>query len=105
MNYDILIALIAALTGGNLLMFIRFLIERHDKKKASPVSERLDKLERDGLRLQMLFLIILMPKEKAEIMKIAEYYFVKLKGNWYATSIFNKWLEDNKIAKPEWFDK
>ena len=105
MSYELLITLIAALTGGNLLLFIKFLIERHDKKKAASVDDRLDKLERDGLRLQLLFLIILMPKEKAEILKIAEYYFVKLKGNWYATSIFNKWLEDNKIAKPEWFDK
>ena len=36
-------------------------------------------------------------------MTIAEHYFKKLDGNWYMTSIFNKWLVDTDTAKPDWF--
>lgn len=105
MNNDLLFGLITILTGGNLLVFIKFLIERHDRRKADPVDKRLDRLELDGLRMQLLFLIKLCPKEHTEILKIAEHYFDDLHGNWYMTSIFNKWLTDNEIAEPEWFRK
>lgn len=97
--------LLALLASGNLFLFIKFLIERHDRKKEKPTEERLDKLERDGLRTQMLLLILLKPQEQTEILKIAEVYFDKLNGDWYMTSIFNKWLTANDIAKPEWFKK
>lgn len=97
--------IIAILGGGNLLLFIKFLIERHDRAKSQPIEGRLDKLERDGLRTQLLLLILMRPNEQTEILKIAEYYFDTLKGDWYMTSIFNKWLEDNKVASPEWFEK
>jgi len=96
--------LLAILASGNLFLFIKFLIERWDRMHSLPVTTRLDKLEKDGLRMQLLFLITLQPTEKREILKLAEYYFATLKGNWYMTSIFNKWLEENDIAKPEWFE-
>ena len=49
------------------------------------------------------------PEEKTEIMKLAEHYFKPksqggLEGDWYMTGIFNKWLTDNNIGKPEWFN-
>ena len=43
------------------------------------------------------------PDEQTEILKIAEHYFVKLKGNWYMTSVFSKWCKSRGL-KPEWFD-
>lgn len=95
--------LLAILASGNLFLFIKFLVERWDRKHEQPVNERLAKLEKDGLRMQLLFLLILQPSEQREILKLAEYYFGVLNGNWYMTSIFNKWLEANDIAKPEWF--
>lgn len=97
--------ILALLASGNIFLFVKFLIERWDRKHAQPVDERLAKLEKDGLRMQLLFLIIMMPNEQTEILKIAEYYFGTLHGNWYMTSIFNNWLTDNKIAEPEWFRK
>ena len=51
----------------------------------------------------MLVLILLKPSEKKEILTLGENYFKKLEGNWYMTSIFNKWLIDTGTAKPEWF--
>lgn len=100
------------LGGGNLVLFVKFLIERHDRKaeraedkSAEGMEKRLMILERDGLRTQLLLLILLRPTEQTEILRLAEHYFKDLKGNWYMTSIFNKWLETSGIAEPEWLDK
>lgn len=103
--------LLGILGGGNLILFIKFLIERYDRKKeraedqdAEGLKKRLTVLERDGLRTQLLLLILLKPTEQTEILRIAEHYFKNLKGNWYMTSIFNKWIEDSGVAEPDWFD-
>lgn len=107
--------IIAILGGGNLILFIKFLIERHDKKKEKAenmdyesIQTTLTKLEKDGLRTQLLFLMMLMPNEKKEILTIAEHYFAPppkgLDGNWYMTSLFDKWIEGHcDGVKPEWF--
>lgn len=102
--------LIAVLGGGNLILFIKFLIERYDKKvekaeddKKDDIKKSLAKLEKDGLRTQLLLLILIKPGEKTEILRIAEHYFKVLKGNWYMTSIFNNWLKAENVASPEWF--
>lgn len=99
--------LLGILGGGNLILFIKFLIERHDRKqerKGENIQEKLTILEKDGLRTQLLVLILWKPKETTEILRIAEHYFKVLHGNWYMTSIFNNWLKDHDIAEPEWFD-
>ena len=95
--------LIAVLGGGNLLRFVKFLIERHDETRG--IGKTLRKLEKDGLRTQLLLLILMKPEEKKEILTLAEHYFVDLKGNWYMTDVFNSWLEQEKHGKPEWFKK
>ena len=81
--------LIAVLGGGNLLLFVKFLIERHDETKG----------------IGKTLLILMKPEEKKEILTLAEHYFVDLKGNWYMTDVFNSWLEQEKHGKPEWFKK
>lgn len=98
--------LLALLGGGNLILFAKFLIERHDRKKEREefdLKDELRKLKKDGIRTQMLVLILLKPTEKKEILTLGENYFKKLEGDWYMTSIFNKWLDDTGVAKPEWF--
>lgn len=91
---------VLALLGSTAVAtLIQFFVNRHDKR----LEERLNRLERDGLRTQMLVLIIQRPEEKQEILTIAEHYFKDLKGDWYMTSIFNKWIVDSDIAEPEWF--
>ena len=107
--------LIAILGGGNAILFVKFLIERHDKKVEKDENEKkddlkgtLEKLEKDGLRTQLLLLLLLLPSEQKEILTIAEHYFRKppngLGGNWYMTSLFDKWIiQHNSGIKPEWF--
>ena len=106
MNYDVLIAILG---GGNLLLFIKFLIERYDKKKSEDIKGTLKKLEKDGLRTQLLIMILLRPEEKKEILTLGERYFRKppkgLDGNWYMTDMFKKWLKNEGHSNPEWFNK
>lgn len=68
------------------------------------IKKKLDKQERDSCRTQMLLLMSDYPDQTDEIMRLAQHYFRDLHGNWYMTTMFNRWLESNGIGKPEWFD-
>lgn len=100
----------AVLTSQAVFGFIQFMFTRKDKKSndLKEIKEQLNRQEKDVLRTQLLLLILLRPEEQQEILTIAEHYFSPppkgLDGDWYMTSMFNKWLEKEKIAKPEWFD-
>jgi len=102
MDKEIITTIVLAILASNgLFALIQFFVTRHDTKKN--VRDKLILLEKDGLRTQLLLLILMQPEEQTEILKIAEHYFVKLKGNWYMTDIFNKWLEEKGHSKPDWF--
>ena len=95
--------IVLAVIGSNALFaFLQFLIGRHDTKKN--IKGKLIVLEKDVLRTQLLLLILLKGEEKQEILTIAEHYFRDLHGDWYMTSIFNKWLKEKTLAEPDWFD-
>ena len=111
---NIIVTIILACLGSSALMsFIQFLISRKDKK-----SEKKDEIlkdlkyiknmcethEKDICRSQLLLLISNYPEDKTEIMKLAEHYFTDLRANWYMSSIFNTWLMESNLTKPEWFD-
>lgn len=100
---DTTTTIVLAVIGSNALFaFLQFLIGRHDTKKN--IKGKLTVLEKDVLRTQLLLLILLKGEEKQEILTIAEHYFKDLHGDWYVTSIFNKWLKEKTLAEPEWFD-
>lgn len=61
------------------------------------------KSEKDQCRTQQLLMIKDFPTETAEILELAKHYFADLHGNWFATPIFNRWLEDYNVGRPEWF--
>lgn len=104
MRETILIAVISAMTSGGVLAFLQFLISRADDKQG--IKSTLKKLEKDGLRTQLLLLILLKPDEQTEILTLGQRYFVKpplgLGGNWYMTSIFKTWCDERKL-EPDWF--
>lgn len=123
MSATLLDRAITILSTGVVLGFIEFLIKRHDDKKdkkegvqaglskikteldeiKAEIGKKFKKMEKDGLRTQLLVLILMRPDEQQEILTIAEHYFKVLKGDWYMTSMFNTWLIQNKIAEPAWF--
>ena len=94
--------ILAVLGSTALSSLIQFLIKRWDDKHN--VKDKLTTLEKDVLRTQMLLLILLKPEEKQEILTIGQHYFQKLKGDWYMTSIFKKWLKESGTEEPEWFE-
>lgn len=96
------------LGGGSLVTLLIFLIQRHDTRnnELNRLSKQMDKLEKDIVRTQLLLLMeSYQPGQESEIMIVAEHYFADLDGNWYMTTLFNKFVEENKIAEPEWLKK
>lgn len=104
MRDTIIVAVISAMTSGGVLAFLQFLITRNDDRQG--IRKSLKKLEKDGLRTQLLLLILLKPDEQTEILTLGQRYFVKppegLGGNWYMTSIFKTWCDERKL-EPDWF--
>ena len=94
---------LAVLASNGFFALLQFLITRWDTKKS--IKVKLDRLEKDGLRTQLLLMILMKPNEKKEILTLAQHYFVDLKGNWYMTDIFDKWLLEKGDSRPEWFKK
>lgn len=103
MNNALLSVILAVIGSSALSSFVIFLITRHDSKKK--FEDKLKVLEKDGLRTQLMLLIFLRPEDKHEILTVAEQYFGKLNGDWYATPIFNKWCIEYDVAEPAWFNK
>ena len=113
---NIITTLIGVLLGSGL---IQFFVTRADNKKKEniesklePIGQKLDKLlneqkknEKDNLRTQLLVMMTVMPNDHSEILTLAERYFGQLKGDWFYSSLFAKWLKENNIEKPLWFDK
>lgn len=111
-----IISLITVLLGSGL---IQFFFTRHDTKEKeklenqlSPIAEKLDKIiveqkksEKDALRTQLLVMMTVLPNNHEEIMTLAERYFKELKGDWFYSSLFKKWLKENDIENPVWFEK
>ena len=107
MDKEVITTIVLAILASNgFFALLQFLITRHDTRKN--VKDKLITLEKDGLRTQLLLLILMQPEEQTEILTIAEHYFKKppagLGGNWYMTSMFKTWLKENTITDPEWFE-
>lgn len=107
MEDHILTVLIAVLSSG----LIQFLVTRHDQRKDNPINSKLDKIiaeqrkaEKDQLRTQLLVMMNMMPDNQQEILTLAQRYFDDLKGDWFYSSLFAKWLKDNEVEKPIWFE-
>ena len=106
---DMILGIFVAVMSSGL---IQFLITRADKKKEDPIEAKLDKIiaeqkksEKDQLRTQLLVMMNLMPQNHEEIMQLAQRYFNELKGDWFYSSLFAKWIKDNNIEKPIWFEQ
>lgn len=105
--------LLGFIGSSGLFSFIIFLITRKDNKKQefADIMKRLDMIEKKqdsnelaSTRSELLILMNHYKSERAEIMKVAERYFKDLNGDFYMTSLFNKWLRKNDIDKPDWFN-
>ena len=116
-KYQLIIGIVSLLTASSVLNFVQFLITRSDNNKKDKIttdsSQNNKILELEGLvkyvmqgnlRIQLLVLIKLCEERSEEIIKVAKKYFVDFDGDWYMTSIFKCYLDDNKLVYPKWFD-
>lgn len=93
--------------GGALFGFAEFLINRYDKKKEKTydrLEERLNNISLSQYRTEMLVMMNHYQNETIEILRLAKHYFTS-GGDFYMTSLFAKWLKENKIEKPKWFNE
>lgn len=63
--------------------------------------ELMTDIRKDTLRIQLSQYMKDQPDNIDTILKIAEEYFVKMKGDWYMTSEFNKWARNHNIIVPQ----
>ena len=55
---------------------------------------------KDNIRIQLLMIMEHQPENVDTILKIAEKYFIKLKGDWYMTNEFSKWAKEHNVTIP-----
>lgn len=86
--------------GGGLLWAGGHIIKEINKDtnaKLDTIIEKVDLAEMDAVRSELLVLMNHYPDNESEIMKVAEYYFNELDGDWYMTGLFTKWAESRGI--------
>lgn len=80
---------------------------QESKKVIDNINDSLKELKdlskdtrKDTLRIQLLMVIRDNPDNIDTILKLAETYFVKLRGDWYMTNEFNKWAKAHNVELP-----
>lgn len=66
-------------------------------QKLDTIIEKVDKAELDATRSQLLALMSDYPDNESEILKVADYYFNGLGGDWYMTDLFTRWADSRGI--------
>ena len=74
------------------------------EKALAPINAKLDYMQIDVTRMRLLTLIRHEPKDAENILAVARIYFRQMKGNSEASKQFNRWLKQENIKKPEWFE-
>lgn len=90
--------IIIAIIGSGALSTVLSMIVGAVQRKS-----KLRKLEKDTVRLQLLFLMYVIPDETQELMNVAQHYFTVLKADWYMTTLFAKYLKKHGLDRPDWF--
>jgi uncharacterized protein HemX len=69
--------------------------------KLDTIIAKVDSAEENATRSQLLTLMSDYPNNESEILKVAQYYFQDLKGDWYMTGLFTKWAESRGLDVSE----
>ena len=72
-------------------------INASTNQKLDTIIEKVDQAELDAIRGQLLALMSDYPDNESEILKVADYYFNGLDGDWYMTGLFTKWADSRGI--------
>lgn len=66
-------------------------------EKLDNISSKIDTIELNSTRNQLLTLMSDYPDNESEILKVANYYFNELNGDWYMTELFTKWCDGRGV--------
>lgn len=66
-------------------------INASTNEKLDSIAGKIDGIELNSTRNQLLTLMSNYPDNESEILKVADYYFNTLHGDWYMTELFTKW--------------
>lgn len=66
-------------------------------QKLDTIIEKVNQAELDATRSQLLALMSDYPDNESEILKVADYYFNGLDGDWYMTDLFMRWADSRGI--------
>lgn len=72
-------------------------ITESTNEKLDSISSQIDSIELGSTRTQLLTLMSSYPDNESEILKVADYYFNDLGGDWYMTELFSKWASSRGI--------
>lgn len=72
-------------------------INKDVNDKLDMIIAKVDTAEQNATRSQLLALMSDYPDNESEILKVAQYYFRDLNGDWYMTSLFTKWADERGI--------
>lgn len=72
-------------------------MNKSTNEKLDTIIEKVDAAEADAVRAQLLILMNHYPDNESEILKVAEYYFQDLGGDWYITGLFTKWAAERGL--------
>lgn len=72
-------------------------INASTNQKLDTIIEKVDRAELDATRSQLLALMSDYPDNESEILKVADYYFNGLDGDWYMTDLFTRWADSRGI--------
>lgn len=64
--------------------------------KIDAIADQMQDLKLDTTRNQLLVLMEHDENEE-EVLKVAKYYFNELKGDWYMTSVFERWADKHGV--------
>lgn len=85
----------AALLGAGTWLATQ--INKGTNEKLDTIIQKVDSAEENATRSQLLTLMSDYPDNESEILKVAQYYFKDLNGDWYMTSLFSKWAESRGL--------
>lgn len=64
--------------------------------KIDALSSQLEEIQLDTTRNQLLILME-HDENSEEVLKVAKFYFQELKGDWYMTSLFERWADKHGV--------
>ena len=77
--------------------FISSKITESTNERLDSISKKLETIELDTTRTQLLTLMNHYPDNESEILSVAYHYFRELDGDWYMSELFSNWAKERNI--------